>query len=345
MSVIAKPLLRISDLVRCERKAVYSWEGAPARERTPQEEGHLWRGKSVARDYTCLLATQSGAKIWVDSGHDFWVPPDLRAPDRESAGIHAETQIPWALGVGHSDIYIVETKTIVEILSSAHPTEANIRPKQRQAVCYTLHHPTAENCAVVIVNPSDLSTERIVMSPASTQYREIEAEVRERIDRLQRWEKNGELPGRVCVYPSDARQHFCMHAAHCFDGWEPPTLEEITADETVMAAVETLAQAKQARQDLGRNDKAWEAKQKEAQAVLEHAGLPTGDSRVGSFKVTRTDVQRAETFDWKKAELAGRFEPGLLAEFFKSGASYSTYKVARIHGEAEDYGDDIPWEA
>jgi hypothetical protein len=182
------------------------------------------------------------------------------------------------------------------------------------------------------------------MSPASRQYKEIEIEVRIRISLLEQWEKTGELPGRVCKFPSDARSHFCLHAAHCFTGWEPPTLAAVVADETVIAAVATVAEAKRARADIGRDDKAWEAKQKAAQEVLERADMPVGVTRVGPYQLTRTHTRRAATFEWGKAELAGVFVPDDYPEFFRAGASYSTFKAERIAGETDDYGDDIPWD-
>jgi hypothetical protein len=134
-----------------------------------------------------------------------------------------------------------------------------------------------------------------------------------------------------------------LHAAHCFDGWTPPPLTEIAADEKLVAAAATIAKCKEARAMIGRSDKEFEAEQKEAQAVLEAADLPIGEMRIGPWKVRRTHTQRKATFAWEKAETAGLFEPGLYGDFFKPGASFSTFKVepdaAYSDIDAEEYGD------
>ena len=148
----AKPLLRASSLRDCPRKAVFEAIGAPARERTPKEDGTLWRGKSIGRDYTIFLATQMATKIYVESGAHHWVPPELRAKSIDTAGVIAEQRIRWPAGVGHCDAFIPETRTVVEVLSSAHASEEMRHSKLLQAVIYTEHHPQAENCALVIVS-------------------------------------------------------------------------------------------------------------------------------------------------------------------------------------------------
>lgn len=340
-----KPLLRWSSVRDCARKSIYEAEGAPARERTPAEEGTLWRGKSIGREYTIFLATQMGARIWVSSGPDFWVPPDLKAADEKSAGLIAEQTIRWQHGVGHSDIYLPETKTIVEVLSSAHASEAMTRAKLLQAVGYTEHHPQAENCALVIVSPTDFTTERIVLSPRSTAYKDLRTEMRERIGDLDNWAETSTLPGRVCGRPSDARSHFCLFADHCFEGWQPTEPDEIEADETVVDALVRFDRAKKARAAVAREDKALKVEQDAAQEILAGLELPAGTVRLGPYEVTRTFVQRKPTFQADRAEMAGVFEPGLYSEFFRAGASYSTYRIDLVGDPIEeDYGSEAPWD-
>ncbi len=345
MSAATKPMLRWSSVRSCPRKAVYEWEGAPARERTGQEEGYLWRGKSIGRDYTAFLATQMGVKVWVDSGHDYWVPPELRAIDRETAGLVCEVKIEWPVGVGHADIWIPETRTIVEILSSANASEEMRRSKLLQAVGYTEHHSGAENCALVVIDPSDFTQERIVLVKHSRLYQELLAGMEERIGQLAKWADEGTVPARVCGKPSEARGHFCMHAAHCFEGWTEPPLEEITADETLVDAVVEFDVVKRARAELSREDRTLERKQKEVQALIEAAELPAGVKvQVGPFAVTRTFVQRKPTFQAEKAEAAGLFDPVLYDhEFWKPGAAYSTFKAERIDVSGGEFGDEAPW--
>ena len=340
-----KPMLRWSSARSCPRKAVYEWEGAPGRERTAQEEGYLWRGKSIGRDYSLFLATQMGRRVWVDSGHDYWVPPELRAPVRDGAGLVCEVKIEWPIGVGHADIYIPETRTIVEILSSAHASDVMRRSKLLQAVGYTEHHPGAENCALIVVDPSDFTHERFVLVKSSDLYQELLAEMRDRIAQLERWRDHARMPDRVCSKPSEARGHFCLHAAHCFAGWTEPPLEQIAADENLVDAVIEFDQVKAARKHLGAEDKTLELRQKAAQAVIEAAELPAGVKvQVGPVALTRTFVQRKPVFQAEKAEAAGLFEPGLYdSEFWKPGAAYSTFKTERVDVSGDEFGDEAPW--
>jgi hypothetical protein len=340
-----KHLLRASSLRDCPRKAVFEGIDAPARERTPQEDGTVWRGTSIGRDYTIFLATQLDTKIYVASGPHYWVPPELRAKSAETAGVIAEQPIKWAYGIGHADIYLPETKTIVEVLSSAHASDEMRRSKMVQGVLYTEHHPQAENCAVVVVSPTDFTTERIVLMPQSRQYRELVEEMRERIAQIKAWDETGNLPPRVCGKAADARSHFCLHAGHCFEGWEPPPVEAFAADEGLVAAAEAFDEAKRGLAAIAGTVKELEQRKKDAQAILDAAGLPVKRPvRVGSFVVTRTAVQRKPTFDWERAEMAGRFSPDVFAEFFKAGASYSMFATERVAADEDDgFGEDAPW--
>lgn len=342
MATIAKPtpLLRMSSLRDCPRKSVYEGTDAPARERTPQEDGTVWRGKSIGRDYTIFLATQQETLIHVASGPHHWVPPELRAKSVETAGVIAELPIRWKYGVGHSDIYVPETKTIVEVLSSAHASEEMRHSKLLQAVGYTEHHPFAENCALVIVSPTDFTTERTVLMSTSRQYRDLRDELRERIAQVQAWDEDGLLPARVCSKPSEARSHFCLFAGHCFEGWEEPPVESFAADADLIAAVAEYDQCRRAIAAHAIETKPLEDRKKEAQKVIEAAGLPPRvPVLVGPFEVTRTPVQRKPTFEADKAEMAGRFHPEAVLEFFKPGASYSLFKAVRVDMSGDEYGE------
>lgn len=335
-----RPLLRWSSARDCPLKAVYEGTNVPSRERTQQEEGTLWRGKSIGRDYTIFLATQQGATIFVASGPNYWVPPELRAADAETAGIIAEQPIRWPYGVGHADIYVPETRTVVEVLSSAHASDDMRRAKLLQAVGYTEHHPTAENCALVVVSPTDFTTERVVLVPTSPQYKELVAEMRARIAELRSWDETGTMPERVCRKPADARSHFCTFAAHCFSDWTPPPVEEIAADGSLIEAVAEFDITKREIAAYSARLKELEQRKKEAQEIVEAAELPAGRTvLVGPFEVTRTAIQRKPTFQWERAEMAGLFEPGLYGEFFKPGAAYSTFRAERVDMSGDEFGE------
>src|SRR4051794_16661798 len=104
----------------CARKAVYEAQDAPARDMSDREKRWTYRGKSLGRDYAIFVATANDTSIFAASGPDFWIPPNLKADTADSAGILAEKPVRWELGVGHADMFIAETGTTVEVLSSAH---------------------------------------------------------------------------------------------------------------------------------------------------------------------------------------------------------------------------------
>lgn len=319
MTAVETPsLLRWSSVRDCPRKSVYEAVDAPARERYDREERILFRGRRLGRDYADMLAAKYG-----------------------ETNIERERKVVWPLGVGHMDVFLPETRTAVEILSSAHASETYTRSKLLQLVGYVEHDPDAENGVLVILNPSDYSGERVVIVPSSRLYQELVEEMHARIAEVVAWRDSGEVPGRVCSKPGDARGHFCLYAEHCFEGWTAPPLEELAADETLVAAVAEFAEVKRLEQQIGGDVKALEKRRKDAQAVIEAADLPAGDVQIGGYKVTRTPVARKATFDWDKAEAAGRFAPDAFPEFFKPGASYSTFKAEKV--AAEDWGDEAPW--
>lgn len=309
----------------------------------------MQRGKEIGRGYVLRLVTterQAGhaASVWVDSGPGYWVPPELAAASRDEATHICELQVPWEFGVGHPDLFIPETGTIVEVLSAATAGDSYRRGKLLQAVGYCEHYEPARNVALIVVSPSDYTEDRTVVAGHTDLYRGLVDEMQARVAQVRAWAEEGTLPDRVCAKPSEARSHFCQHAAHCFEGWEPPPLPVIAADAALVLAAQEFDAVKRERAAGARLDREQEQRQKAAQAVLEAAELPAGmDVMVGGYKVTRTAVQRKPVFDWEKAEAAGVFEPGLYDGYFRPGSAYSTFKVALV-GDApgEDYGD-IPF--
>lgn len=322
MTATAAPSVRLSaTLNACPRKAVYTAIGAPARERTDREERILFRGRRIGRDYADLLEQKYGAEA-----------------------LERERKVVWPFGVGHIDVYLPATRTAIEVLSSAHASETMIHGKLLQLVGYIEHDSLVDNGVLVVLDPGDFTEERIIVNPKSAPYADLVDEMLARVDQVRAWQETGTLPARVCAKPTEARGRFCLHGEHCFDGWEPPELEEIAADETVVAAVAEYASLAAARREAEAVAKRLKDQQDDAKAALEAAELPAGvDVQIGPFKVRRTAVNRSASFEWKKAELAGMFNPDPVADFFKPGASYSTFKAERVDHSGDEYGEEAPF--
>lgn len=343
MTAVASPALRWSSVRDCARKAVYEATDAPARERTLREDRQLYRGRSVGHDWIISVATEKMWKVWIDSGPTHWLPPDLLAADEDSADVIAELRVQWELGIGHADLYIRETDTVIEVLSSQNPTGNMIRSKLIQARGYA-RTIDASNIALIIVDPSTLDEERVIVTSKSAQWEDLGAECDDRIAQALAWRDTGNLPGRVCAHPGEAWGHFCVFAAHCFDGYQAPALEAIdTEDARTLAA--RLAHVKAKRREIGVTDKLLETEQKDIQSeLLEH--VPAGEWQVGAYRVKHSERAGRRSFDFDRAENDSRIGE-LLVEFVKTGKPYQVWDVEQT-GPAtvseDDYGD-VPWTA
>lgn len=317
------PKLRWSSVRDCPRKAVYEATNAPARERTDRENRILYRGKSLGREYADFLRHRYG--------------PDA---------VTTEIPVPWPLGIGHIDILLHPTETMIEVLSSAHASDAMIRSKLLQLVGYLEHydgsHGPARNGALIVLNPSDFTDEVFPVARTTRTYAALVDEMRARVATVQAWADTGTLPDRVCAKPADARSHFCLYPGHCFDGWEPPPLNELIDEETV-EMVERLYHAKQREHAVKGELKLVESERKEIEQRLADI-VPVGKHRVGGIEVARSHVQRGPTVDVKKAELAG-FPVDTLELYMKPGASFDTWRVDRVadHATGEDFGEQVPF--
>lgn len=312
MTVTETPTLRWSSVRDCGRKAVYEATGAPARERYSREERILFRGKTIGRDYADMLAASHGA-----------------------AEIERERKVIWPLGVGHIDVYVKQTQTVIEVLSSAHASESMIRSKLVQAVGYALHDPEATNVCLVILNPSDYSEERVIVTPTSPQWESLVAEVNDRVAQVLAWRDGGDIPERVCNKPGDAHGHFCLYASHCFEGFVPDPLAHLDDSETHQL-VARLYHAKQKEREVKQTLGIVETERKEIEQQLDDV-VEAGKFQVGQFQIVKSPRTR-ESFKLKLAQNDSRIPPMLLEEF----TNVSTFTVWTVDRNGEGSVDDGP---
>ena len=313
MSTAASTLdVRASSLPDCARKAAYGAIGAPRREWTDSENRILFRGTRIGQDYADFLEREHGP-----------------------LSIEREVEIPWRFGVGHADILFKPAWQLIEVLSSARASASMLRRKLLQLVLYMEHH-SAKSGVLVVINPSDFSETRHPVARGAPPYQSLAAEVHERIERIARWRDTGELPERECLKPSDAIGRFCPHAAHCFEGWEAPSLEEIDTP-TARTVAAAYYQAKREERAAAATLKTAEGRRKELEGELaDH--VPEGKWKIGALAVSRTHVTRKPTVSPADLELAGIPIPD---ELWRTGSEYDTWRVDRISNEPldDDYGD------
>jgi hypothetical protein len=334
-------VLRWSSVRDCPRKAVYEATAAPRRERTLKEERQLYRGKTVGQAFVIALAHENQWKVYVASGPDYMLPyPELRAATEEEADVIAEMKIGWELGTGHPDLYVKQTDTILEVLSSQHASAEMIHSKLLQARGYA-RALDAESIALAIVDPATLEEDRIIVTVSSPQWDDFTAECEERVAEVIRWRETGEIPVRVCTKPGDAWGHFCLHAEHCFDGYTPDVAGDIASEEAQQLAIR-LAHVKAKRREISSSDKVLEAEQKEIQVELGEL-VPAGEWQVGGFLVKRSDRSRS-SFKLALAQQDSRL-PGELLDEFTSTSTYQVWDVEKT-GPAlvlPDSEDDVPF--
>jgi hypothetical protein len=339
MSTLATKPLRWSSVRNCPRLAVYEATDAPARERTLKEDRQLFRGRSVGHDWVVSVASEKMWKVWVDSGSTHWLPPHLAAVSEDEADVIAECRVQWEMGTGHADLYIRETDTVVEVLSSQNPTGDMIHSKLIQARGYA-RALDADNLALIVVDPATLDEERVIVTFGTARWDDLERECDERVAQLLEWRDEGTLPARVCGKPGEAWGHFCQYAEHCFDGYTPPALDTIT-DERTHELVARDFHARQKEREIKATLKLIETERKEIEAELAEQVEP-GKWQVGNYQVNRSPRTR-KTFKLPLAEQDSRIPQPLLDEF-TSVSSYEVWTVERagVTGEV-DYGEEAPF--
>jgi hypothetical protein len=357
--------LRWSSVRDCPRKAVYEATGAPRRDRTLTEERILHRGRAIGREFAIFLAAQERAKgrqpwrIFVASGVIGEWPRRYLTSDRAKAAFIVEEAVPWPLGILHPDIRVVETNTIVEVLSSAHASEAMIHSKKLQLVGQ-IEYTGAAGGAVVVVDPSNLSDEIFPLARSSKAYAELVDEMRARVATVQSWVDTGEIPTRVCSRPGDARSHFCLHAEHCFQGWEPPPPDLVLGSPDAIAVAGDVYRAKQVELEHKKtyDTAVSERKEKEqrlAQVIdlARESGIPK-KIRIGALEVNRIEVADHQELALKKARGAGAWtdeHDEEFAQFLELRGGHVRYGIDRVGDQpiapapavADVFGSVAPW--
>lgn len=314
MTATALTGLRWSSARDCERKAAGETLDVQPREFTDRERRILWRGKRVEDDWA----------DWLQREHPDWT-------------IERQREIVWPLGTGHVDIYAVEPSLFFEVLSSASASAGMVESKLVQLVGYMEHDEAATGGVVVVVNPGDFSEERHPVARGTRTYQELAGEVHRRIETLAVWRETGQLPGRVCRRPSDSIGHFCRISQWCFQGWEPPSLDEIDRPEIAEWASRWNA-AKAQEREASSALRDLETVRKEIEGELDDLGVPVGEWQAGPWQIRRTHVQRKPTLDARTVEAAIGEVP---AEWWRPGASYDRVDVRHVEGTTGevDYGD------
>lgn len=251
-----------------------------------------------------------------------------------------EKPVSWPAGVLHPDVFLIPEKLTVEVKSSASPSSI-IEDAIVQCAGQVYWDPDSEHGLVEVVSPIDLMV--IEQIPVILNDEWVERLEKIAADVVRAGMTQGaELPDRVCRKPSDGFGRFCPFIDHCFDGWEPPGLEQLAADEDVIARVARLHAIKQRRKTLAEMNKPLEEEQKEIQADLDDE-LPAGKLLVGGYAIARSPRVR-ENFSLKKARAS---VPEAILDPFTSHTHFSVYDVEKVDPNAvvvgEDFGD-VPWD-
>lgn len=314
---------RWSHACKCPRMGAYGLLGIDPEEPTERQQGLMRRGR--------MLGGERFERYLLKYGED---------------DVVAEQSVPWPAGVLHPDIYVRSKRLVVEVKSSAAP-ESIIEDAIVQCAGQVYWHPEADKGLVEVVSPIDLQVVAeipVLLNDAWVERLEAIA-----TDVVRAGASNGrELPDRVCKRPSDGFGRFCPFIDHCFEGWTPPTVDELKVDEHLMARVARLHELKRRRQALAQEDKPLEKEAKKIQAELEGV-LADGDvdiraAVVGGYLVKRSPRTR-ENFSLKKARGS---VPEAILEPFTSISRFTVYEVEKASADAvaaaDDWGDDAPWE-
>lgn len=317
--------IRPSLWARCVTAAVFQGRGEEPAPHPPEAEEYFFRGAVFEEIVVRQLQAKHG---------------------KENVERQVVIEIP-GIGEGHADGYLRPEKALIEVKSTtaAHPNSDTFTFGVEQLRRYLAYHPEAERGYLYMLDPNRMRKADEYPVALTDTDREMIEDEREYIE----WAaaehhvplmKHGD-DWRPCTRPSQARGRMCPFAEACFPDWQEPPAEEIT-DPLALEAASELAAIKAAEATARASLKALEEGRKDAEARLSEI-VPVGKSVVGPYELVRTHVQRQPTFSVKAYEAAGHsLEP--LAEYFKPGAEYDTWKIATAAEAGDiDFGEEAPF--
>jgi len=316
---------RWSHAARCEtgRMASLGLLGAEPAPPTERQLGRFQRGKDAQR---------YAARRWMQKYGE--------------EGVVQEKAVPWPappeLPVGelHEDIFVAQEKLVVEVKNSVY-VDSMFDMSLRQVKGQIYWDPDAEFGALEFVDHDYQTTDLfpVILTDEDT------AELDEIAAAVVSAGKTGELPPRVCQKPGDGIQRMCPFISQCFEGWEPPPIEEREDLADVVTEAYLAERDLKVRQaELVPYAVRWEA----AKAALEEAEVPEGLTAAGAVSVKRTVVTGSERFSLSKARKLGIFGEQDRERFdscISMSKEHSRWGFERIGDEpvVEDFGETAPF--
>lgn len=302
MSSSPLPILegvRLSEMARCPRMAAYRGLGAEVEEPTEEQRRYLTRGQV----FGIYVAEQYAAK-------------------HGRANVTREAEIAWPHGTGHADVLVKPERLIVEVFSTVTPKGASVKDKIEQVKQYVRFSEDADVGAVHVVNPSDLSRERLL--PVFVSEHDV-ARIDRNVADVGAALRGGPLPARVCEKPSDAIGKFCPFADTCFADWEAPPVIELDGDHAQLARqlYDVEARVRGLNEHLSIEKKARETLREMVEPLV-----PAGRvCRAGDVTVKRTATKPRVTYDTPAALAAGIVTADQMEPFRSEGKPGSRWTV------------------
>jgi hypothetical protein len=207
-----KGATRWSMTAKCPRQAFYAFQGVDPVEPDEETQRRFERGRMDERWYIERLRKKWGRK-----------------------NVRTQKAVPWPneglpLGELHTDAFIVPLAQPIEVKS--HLAGAPSQHDLIQLAGEIFFDEEAGDTGALVVLDRDLN-ERIL---TVTLDDELRGEVQARAQALLDGVLNDRPPERVCMKPSDGRQHLCPFIEHCFEGWEQPEVPRVETEEVVRLA-------------------------------------------------------------------------------------------------------------
>jgi len=319
VSTVARPRLearsRWSSAAKCARQGAYGLLGVEPIEPDDRTK-RLWiRGK------------QLGAYV-----------ADSFAEKYGEHNIIREKAVPWPGGILHTDVYVIPERVAVEVKSTSTP--ASILDAALTQLAGEVHFdPDTDAGLLALVNPSDLSMEFV---PFRLTDEWIERVERIADEVMRAGASRGQmLPDRVCAKPSDGIGRFCPFISHCFEGWAPAPLDEISSIEVVELARQWV-EAKQEYRRHKEDEEAAHGRYKEIEAALSAHLEPGRTYQVGPYQARRIVSKGRETFQIGRARKAGQWtelDDERWRTFVTVGQPSERYDIQLEGGGSIDYGE------